>query len=75
MTHPEKMVTLAEAAMELERRPADAAALLIDAAAMIGLEANMDAATLRDRMAKSAQTLASAREAVEATGAAASRRQ
>ncbi len=75
MKHPEQIVSLAEAAMKLERQEADAAALLIDAAAMLASEVNVPIGDLAERLQNSHATLAEAKRAVEALGPAAARRQ
>ncbi|MEO0765181.1 MAG: hypothetical protein AAFY75_04115 [Pseudomonadota bacterium] len=52
------IVALARAASEFETRPADAAALLLDAAAMLTVETNMPADEAIQRFLNSHQTFA-----------------
>jgi hypothetical protein len=75
MTLPEKMVVLAGTASQMEARPADAAAILIDAAAMLGLDAGLDPQELHDRLTRAWGTLAEAHAVVGVIGNAAARKQ
>lgn len=68
MTHPEFIVRLAALASEFEDGPADAAALLVDAAAMLGVEAKMNSSELSDRLMASFLTMEEAHSAVEVSG-------
>lgn len=75
MNHPEQMIELAAKASQLAERPADAAAILMDAAAMLCVEANMHPAELVERFGHSHGMLSAANVAVEAHGDAATRKQ
>lgn len=76
MSNPLQMIEIAAKATEFESRPADAAALLIDAAAMLACEAGPGTITeLQARLARSHETLAAAQDVVLKTGAAAARKQ
>jgi hypothetical protein len=76
MNHPEQMNALAAAACAVEPRPVDAAALLIDAAAMLACEAGPGTLDeLIDRLRRSHATLKLAHDAVAVIGKAATREQ
>ena len=75
MQHPEQMIQLAAEATQLTERPSDAAALLVDAAAMLCVEAKMHPAELVERFGNSHGMLSAASVAVEAHGDAATRKQ
>ncbi len=62
MSNPNQIVALAAAASEFEPRPADAAALLIDAAAMLCVEAHMPQHELSSRLAASMDAISQASE-------------
>tara|TARA_R110002051_G_scaffold284350_1_gene346468 strand:+ start:26 stop:271 length:246 start_codon:yes stop_codon:yes gene_type:complete len=62
MSNPNQIVALAAAASEFEPRPADAAALLIDAAAMLFVEANIPQDELMSRLAASIDAFSEACE-------------
>lgn len=64
--HPKAIVEAASLASSIYARPADAAALLIDAAAMLACEAKMPVEELIQRMEKSYDELAYA-ERIAAT--------
>lgn len=75
MVHPEQIVLIAAAAKELEERGADAAALLIDAAAVLAVEVGLARDELEARLRKSFETLSQSLQAYGTIGAAAARRQ
>lgn len=75
MTHPEQIAHLAKAAMSQEPQPADAAAILVDAAALCAIECDLPVAELIERLINSHQMLAAAHEATGRHGKAATHRQ
>lgn len=75
MTISKQIVSLAETASQLEAKPADAAALLLDAAAMLSVEANMPAGEASKRFTQSYNTLATALEVVNTHGSVATQLQ
>lgn len=74
MNHPEQIVALAAEATSINPRPADAAALLVDAAAMLCVEAEMDPRELVMRLGNSHAQLHAAHEAVNSHGVTAAKR-
>ena len=70
-----QMAFLAGQATRCEARPEDAAALLVDAAALLAVEAKMPLQELIDRLFESHATIADAFDAVQKTGVAAARKQ
>ena len=65
MNHTEQILHIADVALGIEEQPADAAALLVDAAAMNALECGLPLEDLIECLHNSHATLAAAKEAVE----------
>ena len=75
MNHPEQVVCLATAATDLEPQPADAAAILVDAAAMCASQCGLKLDDLIIRLSNSHTTMVEAKAAVEMLGSAAATQQ
>lgn len=69
MSDPKQIVKLARAASRFESHPADAAALLIDAAAMLFIEARTPKKQAFQRLTNSFDTLSAAFDVAIAHGA------
>lgn len=63
MEHPEQIARLAALAAEMEARGADAAAILVDAAAMVAVDSEVDMSEMLDRLEQSHEMFAQARAA------------
>jgi len=73
--HPDQIVSLAEAAMGHEPEPADASAILLDAAAYCAVMCGLSIEDMVARLHRSRAVLQSAKEAVDRYGEAAARNQ
>ena len=74
MSPPEAMIHLASEASNIEKLPADAAALLVDAAAMCAVECGMELSELSSRLSSSFEMFQVAAQSIAIHGAAASTR-
>lgn len=70
MDHPEQIAHLAAAATQLEPQPANAAALLVDAAAMCASDCGLNLEELIARLTASHAMMIEAKAAVERLGVA-----
>ena len=61
-------IKLAAEALKIEKRQADAAEALIDAAAILAVEINMDLTNLHERLASTAETMRLANDYVASGG-------
>ena len=68
MSHPEAMIRLASEASNIEKLPADAAALLVDTAAMCAVECGMDLNALSSRLSSSFEMLQAAAQSIATHG-------
>ena len=72
MSRPEAMIRLASEASNIEQQPADAAVLLVDAAAMCAVECGMDLCELSSRLSISFEMLQATAQSIATHGTAAS---